>query len=1094
MPPPALPCGRSPGSNALARPPAPPRPRAAAVPPPPPSRAPLQLGPGRPAFPGAPPRRAVVVVQPRQAPRGPLLLGPGNLAPSYADAQRARTRFPEVVRALYTAPAAAFTPTASQYKRIAERIEETFGRYNGHQLRAGFLPLRVDAHPDGRVRLVFVFTEAPAGTLKPDAKPQQPGYMTTMVFAPEVDPRWGWRGEPIVKYDPDPAWFLFRDVRWALPDGVQTAKTFHQTAEEAVDASGFKQPAKVREVRDQHWRTVARLLHHRRPVAFEVLDEYPALAQFYAQNLAAAKTVAELLAERDVRDNPDDPDITVHWSVEQGLLLYTRGKESKIIAAIRAVRGRGMGFKWSGSLGAWYRPQSVGVSESTVNIDYVVRALREQGMVVAVERGETKVLGEANARRQGHKFWRAEGYAERAERGLERADERIARADDIRRDLPVGAPTARADRAEARADKAEAKAIEHTAYVEHAAGAAQNLAATAASYDTTAEITRKQAEKRADAFGQLFVRKVKGLTGAVKLDSFKKDNLSEYSLSWALSYPPSANVSATVSFDGRTVQVWSRDGERTKESKETLLREEVTRFSPEAVLDMAVAVLPKYTATAATVAPTDPNVFTVELSQYARKRAVVLAKAMGLEKVYVPTAGLSWGSWRNFEISQGEGSRNVEWYLLPIKGRAGLHFTLDRSLRRHTYQVADTPMGAVDLDFTGMTIAEAWELLLAGIRAIITSTPLVLPKPAKAPRATKARALPVPPPPPGVTLVAPLPRDATDAAARERALALSADLAPVVAQARARREAIRGRAEEAHPVILQAARAAGHAHGFYPTPPTLADALVSMAEVSANDRVLEPSVGLGALVDPLLAQGATVTAYEVQPDRAAYLRAAYADDPVEVHTGDFLAAPAVPRYDRVVMNPPFAIEGRQTTDAEHVTHALGFVRPGGRLVALMSPGSTEPSNARRKALHAALAGWHVTWTPVDPGRFRISGTDTPTVILVADRVKANRGHTRPIAARKGNGRVPAPAGRFVVTLAGRPVSTVYPEQAGKLSDLDYERAVSAANHQLGLARQRGHHVGEEVLCVWQGPATRYGGPRGVTFARGHVVARYRVYP
>jgi hypothetical protein len=63
---------------------------------------------------------------------------------------------------------------------------------------------------------------------------------------------------------------------------------------------------------------------------------------------------------------------------------------------------------------------------------------------------------------------------------------------------------------------------------------------------------------------------------------------------------------------------------------------------------------------------------------------------------------------------------------------------------------------------------------------------------------------------------------------------------------------------------------------------------------------------------------------------------------------------------------------------------------GGRLVAIMSPGSTEASNARRVALHNGLRGWDVTWEKVDPKRFRISGTDVASVILIAQKPKQNR--------------------------------------------------------------------------------------------------------
>jgi hypothetical protein len=40
---------------------------------------------------------------------------------------------------------------------------------------------------------------------------------------------------------------------------------------------------------------------------------------------------------------------------------------------------------------------------------------------------------------------------------------------------------------------------------------------------------------------------------------------------------------------------------------------------------------------------------------------------------------------------------------------------------------------------------------------------------------------------------------------------------------------------------------------------------------------------------------------------------------------------------------------------------------------------------KSEALRAALRGWGARWETVDPGRFRMSGTDIPVVILTATR-------------------------------------------------------------------------------------------------------------
>ena len=195
-------------------------------------------------------------------------------------------------------------------------------------------------------------------------------------------------------------------------------------------------------------------------------------------------------------DHAADPDVTVHWSVQEGLLLYPRGKDPQIIAAIKDLRNTVAAFKWSGHLGAWFRPQSVGVSVSTVPIDRVAQALRKAGLVVRVERGETTDLGTANERRQDHKFWRADLYADRAGDALVRGAETEARADRVRDDIPVGAPTRRAERAEARADRLDEKAADDFSYAQHAAGAAQNLPARPARSAVTATHTPTEARRR----------------------------------------------------------------------------------------------------------------------------------------------------------------------------------------------------------------------------------------------------------------------------------------------------------------------------------------------------------------------------------------------------------------------------------------------------------------------------------------------------------------------------------------------------------------------------------------------------------------------
>jgi len=875
----------------------------------------------------------------------------------------------------------------------------------------GLLPLRADRHPDGGLRLVWIRVAVPEGFLEPLGPKErrgETGHLNQSTLPPGfVESRATqetWWPVKIGSLDPSPEWREVASYRTRpFPEDPRASKTLHETLDDAEERSGYKQPAKLREVRQRHWRGVSFYLWRRFPVAPEVMQSYPDLAQFYATDMVAAQTFAEKRVETEALDNPENPDVTVEWSAESGLLIHTRGKDPAIMAAIRGLRVAR--FKWSRTMGCYYRPQSVGVSESTVDIDRVAGELRTAGLTVAVDRGEVGSLGDANVRRQAHKFWRAERYAQRGEAALEKATGFETRADGIRADLPVGAPTKRAERAEERAERAEAKAGDELAYAGHAASVSENLARVAAGYETTATLTRREAEKRADAFAALFVHKVKGAVGAAQLRSDKTDNLSAYSISWVVVYPPAAGVLGMVRYDGRVIEVAARATAKVVERNEYLsvrsltatavgghnaYREDVTALDAQAIYDRVIQALPGFVAAPASARiPASALELVTDLAQYATRRAAKVSAAAGRpvqfraypHKGDDPTASIGYfGAW-SYELSYQ--MRQVD----------GLRFRFALHKSSGVYGAPREDRFTTDaVDFAGLSIEEAFELFLAGTRALFTQTPLVAPAARKVPRprvagASRATA----PERSGVSGV-----EARDAAARDaqaRRAELGEASAAVSAQASARLRSLQASAEavSSHEQAIDRARGEGHTAGFYPTPPTLARAMAEAVGVRAGERVLEPSAGMGALVEELVSRGAAVDAAEFNEARRAYLRAAFAGRANILDAEDFLVMPPTPYYDAVVMNPPFAVEGMRQADAVHVEHALRFLRPGGRVVALMSPGSVDASTGRRRAaLHAALQGFGVQWVPVEAGRFRISGTDTPTVMLVATAPKANR--------------------------------------------------------------------------------------------------------
>lgn len=112
--------------------------------------------------------------------------------------------------------------------------------------------------------------------------------------------------------------------------------------------------------------------------------------------------------------------------------------------------------------------------------------------------------------------------------------------------------------------------------------------------------------------------------------------------------------------------------------------------------------------------------------------------------------------------------------------------------------------------------------------------------------------------------------------------------------------------------------------------------------------------------------------------------------------GDFLQFDG--RFDRIVMNPPFA-DGQ---DVKHVIHAYGLLSEGGRLVSIMSPSwrfnSASKFVAFREWLDILAADGRLTVEDLPAGTFKESGTDIATVIVALQ--KSHKGSSNGYPTRK----------------------------------------------------------------------------------------------
>ncbi len=193
------------------------------------------------------------------------------------------------------------------------------------------------------------------------------------------------------------------------------------------------------------------------------------------------------------------------------------------------------------------------------------------------------------------------------------------------------------------------------------------------------------------------------------------------------------------------------------------------------------------------------------------------------------------------------------------------------------------------------------------------------------------------------------------------------------------------------PSLLEAVVATGEyvapkdilkAFNFFRSPKPVVDEIIDRLGLFNRARVLEPSAGDGAIADGVRAVliAGTIHVVELQDD----LRVGLTKKGYEVIGSDFLALDVEKlefAYDRVAMNPPF----RGQADIAHVMHALTFLRPGGRLVAVMSAGVRFRQDTRSTSFRTLLFTLEAEVDELPEGSFLESGTAVQTIIVTIDK-------------------------------------------------------------------------------------------------------------
>ncbi|MDD2892580.1 MAG: DUF3560 domain-containing protein [Halothiobacillaceae bacterium] len=166
---------------------------------------------------------------------------------------------------------------------------------------------------------------------------------------------------------------------------------------------------------------------------------------------------------------------------------------------------------------------------------------------------------------------------------------------------------------------------------------------------------------------------------------------------------------------------------------------------------------------------------------------------------------------------------------------------------------------------------------------------------------------------------------------------------------------------------------------LFTTRADIAAQAVDLLELKQGQRLLEPNAGTAALLKalpgvlpfPAANRQTFVHVVAVEYNRGladGLMKSGLASN---VYCADFLSwePEGVEKFDRVLMNPPF----ENGADIKHIMRALGWLKPGGRLVAICANGPRQQEKLRPLASH---------WEELPADAFAHAGTNVRAAMLV----------------------------------------------------------------------------------------------------------------
>jgi predicted RNA methylase len=162
--------------------------------------------------------------------------------------------------------------------------------------------------------------------------------------------------------------------------------------------------------------------------------------------------------------------------------------------------------------------------------------------------------------------------------------------------------------------------------------------------------------------------------------------------------------------------------------------------------------------------------------------------------------------------------------------------------------------------------------------------------------------------------------------------------------------------------------------GYFPTPKEIVEQLIELAEIESGMEVLEPSAGEGAIADELNKLDINLTLVEFANKNCDALK----QKGYKPYEMDFLTMNQTKKFDRIVMNPPFA----KQQDIDHVMKAFSLLKPNGKLVSVMSASVKFRENNKTTEFRKTVEASNGKIINLPEGSFKQSGTMVNTVIVV----------------------------------------------------------------------------------------------------------------